>query len=327
MVWLAAVRANQGNAAEAARWSRAGIDLAEAAGDENALARAYLVLDYAAANLGESTEVDNSARALEIYERLGDLSGQATAANNLGFYAYLESRWNDAIELYARARDARLKAGDPVNAALSDANIAEILTEQGRLDEAEDLLREAAGIFAAAGDQWGVAFARRGLGTAAARASRFDEAAEALEAARAGFTAIGAGTDVVLTDLSIAEDLVLAGAGVEALPVLGRILVEGEMPDGLEPYQPQLHRLWGLAALQAGEVELGRRELDTAVVEARRRGATYQLALTLDALDRLGRSPNSGEASEARAERDEILAGLDVIAAPVYPLPELAGRG
>jgi class 3 adenylate cyclase/tetratricopeptide (TPR) repeat protein len=323
MVWLAAVRANQGKPAEAARWSRAGIGLAEAAGDEDALARAYLVLDYAASSLGESSE-DNSTRALEIYERLGDLSGQATAANNLGFYAYLESRWSEAIELYGRARDARLKAGDPVNAALSEANIAEILTEQGRLDEAEELLREAAGTFAAAGDQWGVAFARRSLGAAAARAGRFDEAAETFDAARAGFSAIGASTDVVATDLSIAEGLVLAGAGREALPVLGRVLVNGEVPGGLEPYQPQLHRLWGLAALQAGELDLGQRELETAVVEARRRRATYQLALALDALDRLGRSPSGIEASEARAERDDILSGLDVIAPPVYPLPELA---
>jgi class 3 adenylate cyclase len=325
MVWLAAVRANQGKPAEAARWSRAGVGLAEAAGDENALARAYLVLDYAASSLGDATELDNSARALEIYERLGDLSGQATAANNLGIYAYFDGRWNEAIELYGRARDARLKAGDPVNAAISDANISEILIEQGRLAESEERLRDVAAIFAAAGDQWGVAFARRGLGAAAARAGRFDEAAASFATARSGFAAIGASTDVVITDLGIAESLVLAGAGTDALPVLGRLLVDGDMPDGLEPYQPQLHRLWGLAALQAGELELGLRELDAAVVEARRRGATYQLALTLDVLDRLGRLPIAGRAADARAERDELLAGLDVMVAPTYPLPELAG--
>ena len=65
---------------------------------------AYLVLDVAEAALGLLQGRPNTLRALEIYTRLGDLSGQATAANNLGVGAYFEGRWNEAIDFYAQAR-------------------------------------------------------------------------------------------------------------------------------------------------------------------------------------------------------------------------------
>ena len=323
-VWFAAIRATQGKTGEAARWSRAGVGLAEAAGDESALARAYLVLDYAESTLGRATGPENSARALDIYVRLGDLSGQASAANNLGTYAYLAGRWDEAIDLYARSREARLKAGDSASAAMADSNMAEILVEQGRHGEADALLRAAVTVATAAGDQWTATFARRLLGQSAARAGRFDEATALLDEARAGFIAIGANADVVLADLAMAEMLVLAGAGADALLVLGRILVHGEMPDGLEPYQPQLHRVWALAFLQAGEIEVGRRELDTAVALARRQGAEYQLALALATLDRLG-GTSVAPAPDGEREHVEILSRLGVVSPPDYPLPQTVG--
>jgi class 3 adenylate cyclase len=319
-VWFAAMRAYQGKTREAARLSRAGIELAEASGDESALARAFLVLDYAEDSLGTSADARYSSRALEIYCRLGDLSGEATAANALGLYAYHDGRWGRAIELYERSREARRKTGDPVNAAMADANIAEILTEQGRLEEAEDLLRTTLAVWIAAGDEWGVAFAKRALGTVTARAGRYDDATQLLKEARAEFAAIGAQADVVLTELAVAEALVLAGTGDAALRVLGRVLADGE-PAGLEPFLPALHRLWGLALLQTGDDELGHHELGVAVTLARRRGAEYQLALALEALERLG-------AGSADAEDHEgILDRLGVVSRPAYPLPAAVTEG
>ena len=157
-VWYAAVRATQGRAVEAARWSRTGIELAEAAGDDAARARAYLILHYAENSLGLSGGPDHTALALEIYTKLGDLAGQATASNNLGTFEYFSGRWSEAIALYERSRAARLQGGDPTNAAMADANIAEILIDQGHLDEAGRLLDEAMGAWRAAGDEWGMAF-------------------------------------------------------------------------------------------------------------------------------------------------------------------------
>ena len=212
-VWYAVMCLDQGKPREGARWSRAGVALAESAGDEAALARAYLVLDVAEAMLGIVKGRPNTLLALEIYTRLGDMSGQATAANNLGVGAYFEGRWDEAIDFYGRAREARKKTSDPVNAALSNVNMAEILTDQGHLENAGGILNDAAEVFTAAGDQWGECFTKRCLGIVASRAGRFHEAAALFETGRAGMLAMGANADVISADVAIADNLLLAGAG------------------------------------------------------------------------------------------------------------------
>ncbi len=312
-VWYAVMCLDQGKPREGARWSRAGVSLAESAGDEAALARAYLVLDVAESTLGRPYTL----RALEIYTRLGDLSGQATAANNLGVGAYFEGRWNEAIDFYMRAREARKKTGDPVNAALSNVNMAEILTDQGHLDEAREILMSAAEVFMAAGDRWGECFTERCLGIVASRAGRFHDAAALLESGRGGMLAIGANADVISADIAIADNLVLAGDGGEALLILGRVLRDGEPPDAPAHRLPEVHRLRGVAFLQTGEIDRGCRELDVSVSLARRQNASYQMALALEALERV--AGNGSE--EHQDEYEDIFDQLGVVSHPRYPLP------
>jgi tetratricopeptide (TPR) repeat protein len=314
-VWFAAVRASQGLTRDARRWSLIGIDQARSARDESALARAYLVLGYAETTLGLSNGVEHSTRALEIYTAAADLNGQATAANNLGVYASFDGRWDDAIDLYVRSREARIKVGDPSSAALADANIAEILTQQGHVDAAARLLHAAARAWATTGESWGTAFARQGLGRLAARAGRFDEATYLLDEARAGFAAIGAHADVAIVDLDIIERLVLAGDGARARSVLGRLLADGFAADGIEPYLPRFHRLHGVALVQSGDTLLGRDELAVAAGLSRKQANRYELALALDLLHRLGERSDDDEDSE------EIFRDLGVRALPQYPLP------
>ncbi len=54
--------------------------------------------------LGRLDEAVYSARAIEIYEELGDLDRLAWVLNNLGGLTYLEGRWDEALELAERAR-------------------------------------------------------------------------------------------------------------------------------------------------------------------------------------------------------------------------------
>ena len=310
-VWYAAVRANQGNAREAVRWAGAGIELAEAAGDDRALARAYLIVDYAESVLGARNDAKHTVRALDIYSALGDLGGQATASNNLGFYAYFDGRWSEALELYERSRAARLKAGDPTNAAMADANIAEILANQGHLAEAEELLGDASSVLSAAGDVWALAFATEMLGLVAARAGRTARADELLAEARGAFARMGALGDVGRTDVHVAENLVLSQRPEAALSLLAAVLDEGAIPDHLPP---TVQLLRGIALSQAGHGAAGRDELLRAVSAARERGAAHQLAVALDVLANC----EPGRA-DARAEADEIFARLGVVMRPVWP--------
>ena len=319
-VWFAAIRAGQGRLAEAARAARQGVDRATAAGDDQALARGLLVLDYAEAATGRPRTSGGAAQALEIYTALGDAVGEAVAANNLGAFAYFDGRWTEAISWYTRARSARVKAGDPVNTAFSDANIAEVLADQGRLAEAEELLREASVVWSAAGDLWGRAFAQRLLGVVAARSGRHTEAETLLESARAAFARIGAMPDVAATNTAMAEALVLQGRGNEAIGVLDRVTDAG----ALDQLAPSWHRFRAIALLQSGDVGAGRAELERALSVARTQESEHQIALTLDVLDALDALDDGArddlDQRSARVEAAEIFRRLDVIVVPRYPL-------
>jgi class 3 adenylate cyclase/tetratricopeptide (TPR) repeat protein len=308
-VWYAAIRATQGRTAEAADWSRTGIKLAEAAGDDSARARAYLILDYAESALGLAGGAENTAVALDIYTGLGDLAGQAIASNNLGAHAYYSGRWAEAIALYERSRAVRLRSGDPTNAAMADANIAEILLGQGHLEEALRLLDDAMGAWRAAGDEWGVAYVLQLRGAAAAQAGRHDDADELLLQARTRYVEIGAMADMAVTDVRIAENLVLSGRGHEALAALTTLAEQGGAPDNLVP---TVHLVRGLALLLTGAD--GRDELELAVATSRDQQSLHQLAVALDALADL-----TGDA-DASAEAARIFADLGVVDRPAWPV-------
>ena len=111
--FYAAVRQGQGRFEEAVAAGHEAIEAA-AAGNLAAEAHARFILDWAYVELGQPELATHSARALEIYEQLGDLDGQAGVLNNLGGFAYFEGRWDDAIDLYERGRNIRLRTGNAV---------------------------------------------------------------------------------------------------------------------------------------------------------------------------------------------------------------------
>ena len=165
--------------------------------------------------------------ALPIYEELGDLVGQGNVLNNLGIEAYFEGRWDDALDLYRRSRDAKSRAGDIANAATQSNNEAEILSDQGHLVGADALLRDALRVWSAAGYTIGVALATSNLGRVAARAGRHDEALKLLEEAARLFARIKAGGYVDETRARVAECLALAARSDEARAVASETLRSG----------------------------------------------------------------------------------------------------
>ena len=280
--WYAAIRLRQGRFPEAAEASAEAMRLAASRGETATSARAMMTLDYARNSLGDEVNVAGTRRALEIYTGLGDIAGEAAAANVLGGYAYFAGQWDQAVELYRRSRAARERTGDPVGVATANANLAEILVEQGALEEAELLLASASVVWRAADDAWGVAFAGRLRGTGRARAGDDEGAGSLLRQARADFAALGATPDVVETDVALAELHLLCGEAPEALRLLDRIVAAGPARTGLEHLVPAIHRLRGLAraVLSTGSAD---DDLDIAEHTARERGADHELALAVRA--------------------------------------------
>ena len=186
-VLYAAMRAAQGRMTEAVAWCQRSIELAEAAGELDALGRAYYVLDFAWAAQGRFDKVENSERAAAIYQELGDLSALAEVYNNSGASAYYQGQWDEAIELYEKASDARRRSGDLVEAAEGMNNIGEIYSDQVDSTRRRSVFNEVHRVYRSAENIVGIAFALGNLGRVAYRSGRCDEATVLLETARVMF--------------------------------------------------------------------------------------------------------------------------------------------
>ncbi|HVM12516.1 MAG TPA: tetratricopeptide repeat protein [Actinomycetota bacterium] len=307
--WYASVRQEQGRSSDAVEWCHRAIEEAEPAGADDVLAHASYLLDWAHVLEGRLDLATNSERALEIFERLGDLGGQANVLNNLGGFAYERGRWDEALAYYERARAVREKTGDAVNAAFGTINIGEILIDQGRFEEAERRVRDGLRVWRAAGYRSGVGFALMLLGRVAAGLGRHVEALEHLDEARREFAYVGAAHDVVGVDARVAEVRLQMGdaAGAIELAEDARTRLASIRPAAV--HRPVILRVLGLARLADGDADGASQALEEALAAARAAEREHEAALTLLALATLAES--AGDAARAASLREEAAPTLE----------------
>jgi tetratricopeptide (TPR) repeat protein len=332
--WYASVLNYQKRPRAAIEWCTRAMVEAESSGARDALAQADYVLDWAYLALGRPQEAVYSRQAIAIWEELGDLERLARALNNLGGYAYMDGRWDEALELAERARDTCRKIGDETQATIASLNIAEVRSDQGRFEEAEPALRELVELRRATGIPLELAEAASVLGRHAARVGSFDEARSLLEEARDVYAAEGDEVDLLTTDARLIECLVLEQRAEDALARAAAALQRAEETTGVSVLGSTLHRLRGWAFMQMGELGEAEKALEEGLRLARLddenfgiRSADYEVALTLEAVARLCALRGEAAASEAEAERDEIFARLGVVAVAQPPLPDVPGSG
>jgi tetratricopeptide (TPR) repeat protein len=318
---LATIRWRAGRLQDAIALCQEAIVLAEAAGEETAVARACYVLDTARTYAGQTVTGEYFRRALEIYERLGDLDRQAAVLNNMGVSAYWAGRWTAAVDLYRRGAAASEAAGDAGNAAFGEGNVGELLSDQGRTDEADELLRRALRVFRGTGYEWNAAYTTALLGRSATRAGRPQQARELLDEAVAGFIALGVAGDAAWADTLRAEADVHDCDAAGALERVDRLLLDHA---GTGRLAPLLHRVRGLALAQLGDGPAAEGALGASLAEARLQDEPAEVAASLHALealaDRFGFPVNPDRA----AERDGILERLGVVRLPRAPVAPAA---
>jgi hypothetical protein len=156
-------------------------------------------------------------------------------------------------------------------------------------------------------------------GVVASRAGDAARAEEFLRQARDEFDRIGARSDAIATDLSIAEAYVRAGRPRDALEILTALEAT---PGAAEQLGSQRQTLRGLALAYLGDRKGAREDLETALASAQDGGNDYEVALALGALEVLDaadarRAPLGDPAR--RAEAAEILGRLDIRMLPDYP--------
>jgi tetratricopeptide (TPR) repeat protein len=202
---------SQGRYGEAARCAAQAVTAAEAAGQDDALAQAHLVLHGVEVFTGSTSAVDHGETALHLYEALGDVSGQAHAHNNIAMRQLLRGRWTEALDGFHRASRDFDTVGDAANAANAAYNSADLLNRQGRPEQALDVLTGVLRIARAVGDEELRALVLREQGRAHHRAGRPAQAAPVLEEARAAFEALHEPHENDVLDLAAAGGLGKAG--------------------------------------------------------------------------------------------------------------------
>jgi tetratricopeptide (TPR) repeat protein len=306
---LGGIRSMQGRSREAIRICRQAITEADSVGELRALAHAYYALDWALVGAGRSAEATYSWEALKIYEQLGDPEHEFVVLNNLGMFAYFDGRWDDAVALYRRAGEASERAGMPANAAYTDGNIGEILSDQGHLDEAEDHLHRARRTWNATRDRQNVTFADVLLARIEVRRGRHDRALPLLEAAMEELRRLKMDSAVVFAQAVMAEAEGFSGDPFHALEIASATLQANDQQ------RPLLTRVGGIALARLGQKEAAARELRLSLDVARKRGAEYDIAATIDALEAVA-DPDP----ELLGERDAILRRLRISQLPTPAL-------
>jgi class 3 adenylate cyclase/tetratricopeptide (TPR) repeat protein len=233
----AVIRMMQGRSDDALHLAEEALVEAAEAGEQEALARAYTVLDAACLTLGRASQADYLPRALGMYEEMGDLLGVALVTNNMGERAWLEGRLDDAVDLYSKADETNRRAGNDPEAAVARANIGEVLIAQGRVDEAKIILEDASRVLRAHGSDAAV-FADIHLARVELETGETEMSIELLSEAVAEATEMGQTEWAHMASIHLADAYARRGDLSEALQLLDE--VESQSDEGGDLYGPLL---------------------------------------------------------------------------------------
>jgi tetratricopeptide (TPR) repeat protein len=311
--WQAMVELRLGRPAAATAWARRAVEGADDADAPTALGRGLMVLDLALVEQGRLDEATHGERALEVFERLGDLNQQAFVWNNLGLVAFYRGRWDEALACYARAKEAWERTGDRASVTFADVNMGEILTGQGRHDEADALLRNALRAARAARNDADVGYVLRELGTIDLRRGNVDAALEQLSAAAAACEAAGDAPAALEAKARIAETHLLAGRIRQAREAAETALVRARAEGGALT-TPALLRVLGQVAAAEGDADGAAGHLAEALAAGEAANHAFERTLALACIAELGEA--GGATATVRRRRDDLVATLGIVELP-----------
>jgi class 3 adenylate cyclase/tetratricopeptide (TPR) repeat protein len=312
--FAATVRQRQERASAAFDIATAAATIAKRSNERSALARSYNVMAWSLTVSGEESGLTYAEQALEMYEELGDLLGQAGILNNLGAFAYFDGRWSDTVDLYARASVAYRRSGSVGDAAMTDTNIGEVLVNQGRLDAAEPLLGDACRLLRSVGLVRDAVWGEMHLGRLLLMRGDLDAAERSLRTTFEQFIDLGSAGSAYETTLHFAECLVRLNRPQDALNALDR--AAARVGAEVAIFAGAHSRVAASALFALGRIDEGGERLNSGIEFARERKLAYDLALLLLlAADQDVQFGASQPQRDQRTEAQSLLEGLGVVSA------------
>ena len=138
-----------GDQRTAERIASEGVEMAERIGEPALLGEALIRLGTATLSEAPSKAYSIYARALALYERIGDARGQARSSCNLGIAAQFEARLDEAFQAYGHALAVARSGGMPDLWGTAALNLGVLSQKCGEYDRARELFAEALALFAA----------------------------------------------------------------------------------------------------------------------------------------------------------------------------------
>lgn len=302
----AGARFRQGRFADCVALCEAAVLTARRLDDTRLLAHACSLSDTAVVEVDGPSATRYGELPVELYAELGLIRRQSDALNNLGYRAYFLGDWPAAVDYYERALTLAERAGDTVAAATYRSNLGEILSDQGRLVDAGARFAAALETYEAAGYPVGVALVVGNQGRLARRQGDHAAAEALLADARDRFAAIDAGSFVAEMRLRQAELALASGRVGPALEEVASLAAQPDSADAAPAFRAAVARVEGLARTAAGDQAGALVSLSHARAIAEAGEATYEWALTVLALARIGAPEGMGALDRARTVLDDL---------------------
>lgn len=311
------IRYRQGHHQSAMDWADLAIEEARSAGDVAVEARAWEVHTLAAATAGLPWDRTNFDNSIALYEKAGDVRGQARAYNRLGVAAYYAGRWIDAVEFFTKAEQAYRRVGREFDAVLNVANQAEVQVEQGRWSEALPLLRDAMRVWEAAGSTSFVAFGHYLFGRIACTRGDGTLAFAEFTTARSMSVELGEVESVTTIDSARAECMIRNAHDHAGALELAEATIETARREATElPALSSLQRIRGVALVGLGRTAEGVAALHEALATARARRAQHDIASALGDLVRLDLNASAQDRATWSDELEQLTETLGLVSAP-----------
>jgi tetratricopeptide (TPR) repeat protein len=125
------------------------VRMAEKLGDDALLAGALNRLAITVEQETPTEAREHYERALQLFQQLGDVRGQAGCHSNLGIVAHFEARFDDARKSYTIAISLARAAGMPDLSGTASLNLAVMTQRLGDYERARELFGDALALFAA----------------------------------------------------------------------------------------------------------------------------------------------------------------------------------
>ncbi|MGI9667441.1 MAG: ATP-binding protein, partial [Acidimicrobiia bacterium] len=318
----AVIRAGQQKPRQALAEARSSVEFAQTINDEEALARSWVMMDWAYHILGSPEKAVYSPEALRIHERRGNFADAAGVSTNLGVFAYFSGDWNTALDYYSVGYEASVRAGNMIDAAMALLNTAEVLTNQGRFSEALAPVVEAHRIVRASEFEEALVFVDLLQGRIEAATGSSASASHRFQDVIASPSEIGVDGWRYEAGIHLADISRLAGDHDDALQLLDA--AESEAPSEYRDlYAPFAGRIRGLTLIAQGNHEGAATVLTSAFDKAREGEQPYESA-TITMI--LAKVPNSDIDDHDYQGAEEVLRSLGVHNTPSAVVPATASR-